>query len=133
VICSSGTDASWSNPAIIGIPFSSLFVPNRKKALRSTRHFPPNLAGRLIVPQSDKDSVAEQRLVRPTKIGNLGDKLGSHPMQHPMHLGEGQRASVRLRRGGGEDSGIFDVANGASRSWSIASVMMDMPVPTRPA
>jgi hypothetical protein len=62
----------------------------RKTASRSTRHFPPNLSRRLIVSQSDEDSVAEQRLVGPTEIGDLGgDKLGSHP----MHLGQGQRAS----------------------------------------
>src|SRR5271156_3089971 len=48
VIRSSATDARLSNPAIVGIPFSSLFVPPRKTALRFARHFPPNLAGRLI-------------------------------------------------------------------------------------
>ena len=61
----------------------------RKTASRSTRHFPPNLSRRLIVSQSDEDSVAEQRLVGPTKIGDLGDEYGPHP----MHFRQGQRAS----------------------------------------
>ena len=52
----------------------------KEAALRSTRHFPPNLAGRLIFPQSDKDSVTQQRLVGPTEIGDLGDEFGSRDL-----------------------------------------------------
>ncbi len=66
---------------------------------RSAHRLPPDLAGRLVLAQSDKDSVAEQRLVGPTEIGDLGDEFGSHP----MHLGQGQRAAKpappRRRRG----------------------------------
>jgi hypothetical protein len=42
-------------------------LADENTALRSARHFPPNLAGGLIFSQSDKDSVPEQRLVGPTE------------------------------------------------------------------
>ena len=73
------------------------------------------------------------RLVGPAEIVDLGDR------SHPVHLGEGQRSLERasgppnrLLRGRCEDSGIVEFASGASRSSSMASVLTDMPVPTRP-
>ena len=47
---------------------------------RFSRRLPTNLVRRLVFPQPHEDGVAQQRLLGPTKIGNLGNELGPNPV-----------------------------------------------------